>query len=221
MELLLRAVDTRGKTRFHAVRASKQGLRPRRFFKRAIGTKRVPTVSVIDKAEANAGGSCKASNVILKFNGLRQHHQEYWQVKYAQQHIEQIIVRKADPAPMLGFNQAFHSAGRTLAGIENHAYDPKGAAPARLTDFSSLLRLAAILCRPMAPHSNSNKICGQNPAQRAFTNNKAETDLRMGKSQAKVSGVSASVKGGREFSAAYATVTCTARSRAGLSIEHA
>ena len=113
---LYRAVDRDGKTLDFMLSERRDLPAARRFFRKAIATNGVPDRVVIDSG-ANLTG-LQAVNTSLKFTGTG-NIIEIRQVKYLNNILEQDHrFIKRITRPMMGFQEAFHSASATIAGIE-------------------------------------------------------------------------------------------------------
>ena len=110
-----RAVDSNGNTIDFMLSAKRDRKAANRFFKKALGSKynQMPRVITVDKNPAypSAVNELKNDQILPKNVGIRQ-------IKYLNNIVEQDHISvKRIVRPMLGF-QSFHTAIKTLKGIE-------------------------------------------------------------------------------------------------------
>ncbi len=122
-----RAVDKQGNTIDFLLTAKRDTKAARRFLNKAIGRNSKPGLINIDKSGANKAG-------IKQFNHDNNRRVKIRQCKYLNNIVEQDHRRiKRITRPMLGFKN-FHTAQKTLAGIELVAMIKKGQMRKNLSD---------------------------------------------------------------------------------------
>ncbi len=125
-----RAVDKQGNTIDFLLTAKRDRKAAKRFLKKAIKRNGKPSLINIDKSGANKAG-------IKQFNQEYNKRIKIRQCKYLNNIVEQDHRRiKRITRPMMGFKE-FHSAQRTLAGIEVMAMIKKGQMKTKAGDKKS------------------------------------------------------------------------------------